>query len=108
MQTQALVGKYKFGVNTRWGLGPVNTNLVPGSVNTRWRARAGKYKLGARPGKYKLGARAGKYKLVASAGKYKLVARARARDQAKVRGPGNTNTCRMTAKVAFTNNLFHF
>ena len=53
-------------------------------------------------------ARAGKYKLVARAGKYKLAARARARDQAKVQGPGNTNTCRMTAKGAFTNNLFHF
>ena len=38
MQTQALgrAGKYKFGVNTRWGPGPVNTNLVPGPVNTKW------------------------------------------------------------------------
>ena len=38
MQTQASgwAGKYKFGVNTRWGPGPVNTNLVPEPVNTRW------------------------------------------------------------------------
>ena len=38
MQTQAsdIAGKYKFGVNTRWGLGPVNTNLVSGPVNTKW------------------------------------------------------------------------
>ena len=54
-------------------------------------AKAGKYK-GARVGKYKLGARArvGKYKYRARAGKYKLGARTG--DQAKGRGPRNTNT----------------
>ena len=38
MQTQApgRAGKYKFGVNTRWGPGPVNTNLAPGPVNISW------------------------------------------------------------------------
>ena len=38
MQTQApgWGGKYKFGVNARWGLDPVNVNLVTGPVNTRW------------------------------------------------------------------------
>ena len=38
MQTQApgWGGKYKFGVNARWGLDPVNANLVTGPVNTRW------------------------------------------------------------------------
>ena len=38
MQTQVpgLVGKYKFGVKTRWGSGSVNTNLVLGPVNTNW------------------------------------------------------------------------
>ena len=36
MQTQAsgCAGKYKFGVNSKWGPGPVNTNLGPGPVNT--------------------------------------------------------------------------
>ena len=48
-----------------------------------------KYKLGTRAGKYKLGTRAGKYKLGARAGKYKLGEKARARGQAKGRGPGN-------------------
>ena len=55
-------------------------------------ARAGTYKLSARVSKYKLGARAGKYQLGARAGKYKLGAKARARGQAKGRGPGNTKT----------------
>ena len=55
---------------------------------------ATKYKLGARAAKYKLWARAGKYKLGARAGKYKLGARTRARagDQAKGQGLGNTKT----------------
>ena len=57
MQTQAsgCAGKYKFGVNTKWGPvntnlgpGPVNTNLGPGPVKTNWGPSkgpgAGKYK----------------------------------------------------------------
>ena len=36
MQTPApgWAGKFKFGVNTRWGPGPISTNWDPGSVNT--------------------------------------------------------------------------
>ena len=85
MQTQALgrAGKYKFGVNTRWG---ARTGKY------KFGARAGKHKVGARAGKRKVRARVGKYKLEARAGKYKLGARARASGQTKGRGPGNTNT----------------
>ena len=38
MQTQASgwAGKYKSGVNTRWGPGQVNTRWGPGPVNTNW------------------------------------------------------------------------
>ena len=71
MQTQASgwASKYKFGVNTRWGPGPVNTNWGPGPVNSNWGPGPVNTRWGPGPG-----------------------ARAGSRGQAKGRGPGNTNT----------------
>ena len=70
----------------------MRTDHRPGPVKTNWGDKVGMRKL--RSGKYQSGTRAGKYKFGARAGKYKFGAKAG--DQAKGRGPGNTNTRQTT------------
>ena len=77
--------KYKFGARA------TKHKFAARAGKHKFETKAVKYKLGARAGKHKLAAKAGKYKSAARAGKYKLGARARAGDQEKGRGPGNTN-----------------
>ena len=94
--------KYKFGARA------TKHEFGARAGKHKFETKAVKHKLGARAGKHKLAAKAGKCKSAARAGKYKLGARARAGDQAKGRGPGNTNPLFIVClKTLFNKTSYH-